>query len=129
MNENEKLIEKLNQIKDKIKETNFSETAQIFSLSNTSNKGGEIGWIKETSMTKKIKSALQNIKVGDYSNPIVVPGGFLILKINDIREVDINYDLNEEIEKIIIEKTNNQLNQFSIIFFNKVKKDITINEL
>ena len=129
VDKNEKLKEKFNQIIDKINETNFSETAQTYSLSDTANKGGEIGWIKNSSMSKKIRNELQDIIVGDYSEPIVVPGGFLILKIEDTREVDNNFDLNKEIETIIIEKTNNQLNQYSIIFFNKVKKDITINEL
>ena len=129
VNKNEKFKEKFNQIIDKINETNFSETAQTYSLSDTANKGGEIGWIKNSSISKKIKNELQNIMVGEYSGPIVVPGGFLILKIEDTREVDNNFDLNKEIETIIIEKTNNQLNQYSIIFFNKVKKDITINEL
>ena len=129
VDKNEKLKEKFNQIIDKINETNFSETAQTYSLSDTANKGGEIGWIKNSSMSKKIRNELQDSIVGDYSEPRVVPGGFLILKIEDTREVDNNFDLNKEIETIIIEKTNNQLNQYSIIFFNKVKKDITINEL
>ena len=129
VNKNEKLEDKYDQIKDKIQKTNFSETALIYSFSNTSNKGGELGWIKETSMSKKIRKLLQNIDVGSHSNPIVIPGGFLILKIEDIREIDDNFDLNEEVKKIVKKKTNNQLNQFSNIFFNKIKKNISINEL
>jgi peptidyl-prolyl cis-trans isomerase SurA len=129
INENEKLERKFNQIKDKIKKFNFSEAALIFSTSNSSNKGGELGWIKETSMNKKISNLLKNIKIGDYSNPIVIPGGFLILKVADVREIKKDYDLNEEIEKTIKDKTNEQLNQFSNIFFNKIKKNISIDEL
>ena len=72
---------------------------------------------------------VKKIKVGDYTNPIVIPGGFLIIKIEDIREKDNSSDLNNEIEKIIKDKTNEQLNQFSNIYFNKIKKDIVINEL
>ena len=129
VNETENLSKKFNLIKDKIRETNFSEAALIYSISDTSKKGGELGWIKETSVSKKIKNILQEIKLGDYSNPIVIPGGFLILKIEDIRDVERNFDLNDEVRKIIKEKTNKQLNQFSNIFFNKVKKNIAINEL
>ena len=69
------------------------------------------------------------IKIGNYSKPIVVPGGFLILSIEDIREVENDFDLNTEINKIIKEKTNDQLNQFSNIYFKKIKKDVAINEL
>lgn len=128
INENENLDEKFSLIKDKIKKTNFSEAALIYSVSNTSNKGGELGWIKETSMNKKIKNIIKKIKVGSFSDPILIPGGFLLLKIEDIREVDKGFDLDIEIKKAIKEKTNEQLNQFSNIFFNKVKKDIIINE-
>lgn len=129
INENEKLDQKFNLIKQTILKTNFSEAALIYSVSNTANKGGELGWIKETSLSEKIKKILQDIKIGQYSNPIIIPGGFLILKIEDIREVKKDVDLDREIEKIIKEKTNDQLNQFSNILFNKIKKNVVINEL
>jgi peptidyl-prolyl cis-trans isomerase SurA len=80
-------------------------------------------------MSQKIKNEVKKIKVGDYTNPIIIPGGFLIIKIEDIREKDNSSDLDNEIEKIIKDKTNEQLNQFSIIYFNKIKKDMVINEL
>ena len=129
INENEKLDEKFNLIKQTILKKNFSEAALMYSISDTSNKSGQLGWIKETSLSKKIKKILNGIKIGEYSNPIIIPGGFLILKIEDVREVKKEVDLNREIEKIIKEKTNDQLNQFSNIFFNKIKKDVIINEL
>ncbi len=129
INENEKLDKKFNLIKQTILETNFSEAALIYSISNTANKGGQLGWIKETSLSKKIKKILQDVEIGQYSNPIIIPGGFLILKIEDIREVKKDFDLDNEIEKIVKEKTNDQLNQFSNILFNKIKKDVIINEL
>ena len=80
-------------------------------------------------MSQKIKNEVKKIKVGNYTSPIVIPGGFLIIKIEDIREKDNSSDLNNEIEKIIKDKTNEQLNQFSNIYFNKIKKDMVINEL
>ena len=129
VNENEKIDEKFKLIKNKIKKTSFSETALTYSSSATADKGGELGWIKETSLNKKIYNLIQNIDIGNYSEPIVIPGGFLILKIEDVREVDSYVNLNKEVEKIIKEKTNEQLNQFSNIFLNKVRKNININEL
>ena len=129
VNKNEKLHKKFNLIKDKINKSNFSEAALIYSISDTANKNGELGWIKMTALSEKIRIALQNITIGNYTNPIVIPGGFLILKIKDIREIDNNFDQDEEIKKVIKKKTNDQLNQFSNIFFNKIRKDIVINEL
>ena len=67
----------------------------------------------------------------EYTKPIIVPGGFLILKVKDIKQINkkIIQDINEELKKRIAIKKNEQLNQFSIIHFNKVQKDISIYEL
>jgi peptidyl-prolyl cis-trans isomerase SurA len=129
INESEKLKDKIILLKKEIKEKGFSQTALSYSISDTSNKGGKLGWVSETILSQKIKNEIKKIKVGNYTSPIVIPGGFLIIKIEDIREKDNSSDLNNEIEKIIKDKTNEQLNQFSNIYFNKIKKDIVINEL
>ncbi len=129
INESEKLNDRMVLLKKEIKEKGFSQTALTYSISDTSSKGGKLGWVSETIMSKKIKNEVKKIKVGDYTNPIVIPGGFLIIKIEDIREKDNSSDLNNEIEKIIKDKTNEQLNRFSNIYFNKIKKDMIINEL
>jgi peptidyl-prolyl cis-trans isomerase SurA len=127
--ENEKLNDKIVLLKKEINEKGFSQTALSYSISDTSSKGGKLGWVSETIMSQKIKNEVKKIKVGDHTDPIVIPGGFLIIKIEDIREKDNSSDLNNEIEKIIKDKTNKQLNQFSNLYFNKIKKDIVINEL
>ena len=129
VNKNEKLNDKLNLIRNKINKTSFAEAALTYSISDTANKGGDLGWIYESAMSEKINNLLKNINVGDYSNPIVIPGGILILKIKEIRKIENTFNKDEEIEKIIKEKTNEQLNQFSNIFFNKIQKNVTINEL
>ena len=129
LNENEKLDVKIILLEKEIKEKGFSQTALSYSISDTANKGGKLGWVNETIMSSKIKDKLKKIEIGEYTKPIVIPGGFLILKIDDIREVESNSDLDAEIKKIVNKKTNEQLNQFSNIYFNRVKKDIFINEL
>ena len=67
--------------------------------------------------------------LGQYSKPLVIPGGFLIIKIEQERYVDVDTDINKEFDLIVKKKTNDQLNQYSIIYLNKVKKNIQINEL
>ena len=123
LNNNENLDEKLNTIKKDIIEKNFSQAALSYSISETSNKGGKLGWVKESVLNIKIKNILNNTKIGDFTNPIVIPGGFLILKI----EKEINLD--EEIKQIVDQKINKKLDQSSNIYFNKIKKNIVINEL
>ena len=128
INENENLNDKFNDINNSIKKNDFSQTALIYSISNTANKGGKLGWVKESILNKKILNELKKLKIGEHTNPILIPGGFLILKLINLREIKKDFDLNKEIKKIVDEKTNQQLNRFSNMYFNKVKKDTTINE-
>ena len=69
------------------------------------------------------------MKVNEYTNPIKVSGGFLLLKINDVKEINKQIDLEKETNLIVRKQTNDQLNQFSNIYFNKIKKNIRINEI
>ena len=111
-----------------IKKNNFSQTALIHSISDTASKGGKLGWVKESILSKKIFNELKKLKIGEHTKPILVPGGFLILKLIDLREIKKDFDLNKEIKKVVEKKTNQQLNRFSNIYFNKLKKEIIINE-
>ncbi len=100
-----------------------------YSIADTSKDGGKLGWIKESFLSKKIKSKIQLTKVGDFTKPIVVPGGFLIIEIQDKRQTENEINIDKEIKIIIREKTNKQLNQFSNVYFNKIRKNIQIDEL
>ena len=120
---------KLKEIKNTIKTEGFAKAALEHSISDTAKNNGELGWIKENFMPKKIKNELKKLKVNEYTNPIKVPGGFLLLKINDVNEINKQIDLEKETNLIVRKQTNNQLDQFSNIYFNKIKKNIKINEI
>ena len=51
---NENLKEKIKLINNIINEKNFSEAALNYSISDTANNGGKLGWIKEASLSKII---------------------------------------------------------------------------
>jgi peptidyl-prolyl cis-trans isomerase SurA len=116
-------------IKNTIDEKGFDNAALSHSVSNTASVGGKIGWINESSLNKKLKSIISKKKENQITEPIAVAGGFLILKINQIKEIKNDLNLEEEVQKMINLKMNDQLSQFSIIYFNKVKKDMSINEI
>ena len=129
LEENEKLEDKYELINSYINRKSFSEAVLKFSISKTINNKGKLGWVKETVLNKKIIKNLNKISTGEISKPIVLPGGYLILKIEEVKETNIEFDIENEINFIIKEKTNQQLNQYSNIYFNKIKKNIKINEL
>ena len=127
--EKETLEKKLSIIKNEIKKNNFSNAAILHSISDTAINGGRVGWVSLNSLSKKISDQLNKIQVDEITNPIQIPGGFIILKIEDKRENIVNLDIDKEFEKIIKIQTNEQLNQFSNIYYNKIEKDINIYEL
>ncbi len=126
--DNENLESKFNIIKKEISNSGFENAASIYSISNTSNNGGKLGWIKINSLNKKIKKEILETQIKNYTNPIVIPGGFLILKIEDEKETNIVNDVEKETEIISREIANKQLNQFANIYFNKIKKEVQIDE-
>ena len=113
--------DKINEINDTISEKGFAQAALLHSDSDTAQKGGELGWVKETSINKMIKEKLINLNIEEITKPIRIPSGFIIIQVKDKREIDLDVNIDNEI-KLIIKKTNEQLNQFSKIYFNKIKK-------
>ena len=126
---NNELKAKLNKIKASIEELGFENTAAIYSISDNSKIGGKLDWINEGILNEKIRNELNNINIGDLTNPIVTPGGFLLLKIEDIKSIKKKIDLNKELEIMINTESNKQLNQYSNIYFNKISKNFQIDEL
>ena len=115
-------------IKKSIKINGFENTASIFSISDTSKIGGKLGWINESSISKKILEEIKNVSDGEYTNPIQIPGGFLILNVKEKKTVEQKTDVEAEFLLRVKALTNQQLNQYSNIYFNKIKKNIKIYE-
>jgi len=125
----ENIQKKNNLIQDSINKQGFEKTALLYSISSTSQNNGNIGWISANSLNKNIYDKIKDLKAGEISKPITIPGGFLILKILEMKIVQEEIDVEKELSKVIKNKTNSQLNQYSLIFYNKIKKDIQIDEL
>ena len=116
------------EITQSISEIGFNNTANIYSNSDSAKFGGKIGWINEISLSKKMRKKLNSIDKGNFTDLIKIGNNFLILKIEDIRNKEIEINKDEELKKIIDLEKNKQLNRFSKIYFNKSKLNYSINE-
>ena len=116
-------------IKKSIAEIGFKNTANIHSISDTARLGGQIGWINESQLSKIIKKKTAKLKIGEYTEPITIPGGILIINLDNIKTQEENLDFDVEFNKQIIFEKNTQLNQFSKIYYNKISKNSDISEL
>ncbi len=106
----------------------FEAAASKYSISDTSVSGGKIGWIKNNNLAEKLKRQISNLKEGQISEPIEIPNGNLILKLNRKRELETKVNLELEIKKQINYEQNRQLNSFSLNFYKKIKQNSIINE-
>jgi len=124
----ENLKNKYKKISDYINFNDFKAAAARYSISDSSNKGGEIGWVKETLLSNEINNILSKMNENEISNPIKYPNGYLILKINKKKIIKQVINIDKELENLIRFETNKQLNQFSLLLFKKLKQNTVINE-
>ena len=113
-----------------INEIGFKSTANLYSISDSAKFGGELGWINKQNLNKKIIEKIINLQIGKISEPIPIPGGYMILKIEDKKKEKIEKkNTEEELNKLIQIEKNKKLNEFSLIYFNKVKVGTNIINL
>ena len=106
----------------------FEAAASKYSISDTSTNGGKIGWIKSNNLAEKLRKQISNLSEGQISEPIEIPNGNLLIKLNRKREIENRIDLELEIKKQISFEQNRQLNSFSLNFYKKLKQNSIINE-
>ena len=126
---NSNFEKKLENINQSISEIGFKNTANIYSISDSSKFGGKIGWIEEQKLSTKILEQLKALEVGQYTSPVQVGSSFLILKIEEIKYENAIINEDEELNKMIQFETSKQLDLFSKIFYGKIKINSFINEL
>ena len=125
---NNTLEQTYEEILQSINDIGFENTANIFSIADSSNTGGKIGWIKESNLSKVIEKNLIGVEVNKYTKPIKLGNNFLILKLNDLRNINIEIDEEEEMEKLIFIETSAKLERFSNIYYNKIKLNTSIQD-
>ena len=127
---NEDVNKKYESIKKSIESVGFKNSASIYSISDTSKLGGKIGWVNENQLSKEIVKKIQKLKINEYSKPINIGGGYLILKVNDVKKIkNNNLDIDKELKNLENYERNKQLNKMSNIFFSKIKNNTIINEI
>ena len=124
----EEIQKKYKLIEKSILEVGFKNTANLYSVANSGKLGGKVGWINETQLSEIIKKEVSKLKVGEYTKPITIPGGFLIIHLDDKKTQNIYLNFDEEFEKQITYEKNAQLEQYSKIYFKKIKKNSIISE-
>ena len=123
----EEIQKKYKEVVKSINEIGFENSAATYSFSESAKIGGDIGWINENSLNKNIRRNINSLKVGEFTKPIILSNGILILKLINTKNSETTIDIENELKKAINYERNRQLNQYSKIYYNKVKKNLDFN--
>ncbi|MDC3039719.1 peptidylprolyl isomerase [Candidatus Pelagibacter sp.] len=123
--DNKNLIKK---IKASIKEIGFDNTATMYSITDSSKFGGKIGWIKKKGLSKKIYEKIKNLEINEVSDAIEIKNNLIFLKIDDVKDIKKIIDKDKELQKLISIEKNKKLEDYSRLYFNRVKANYFINE-
>ncbi|MDA7825564.1 peptidylprolyl isomerase [Candidatus Pelagibacter sp.] len=123
----EEIERKYKEIVKSINEIGFENSAATYSFSESAKIGGDIGWINENSLNKNIRKNISSLKLGEITKPIILSNGILILKLINTKNSETTIDIENELKKAINYERNRQLNQYSKIYFNKIKKNLDFN--
>jgi len=122
-----KIQKKYNEVIKSINEIGFKNSAATYSFSESAKIGGDIGWINENSLNDNIKENINNLQIGEITKPIILSNGILVLKLINTKNSETIIDIENEFKKAINYERNRQLNQYSKIYFNKIKKNLNFN--
>ena len=128
INEKKELKPKYEEIKKSINEIGFEETARIYSLSDSKKSGGNLGWIYKNQLSKNVRESLNEIQIGGFTEPIVTSGGFLVLKLNDLKTEDVKINKDAQLKKMIEFERERQFTRFSTLYYKRVFNNTEINE-
>ena len=123
----EEIEKKYKKVVKSINEIGFENSAATYSFSESAKIGGDIGWINENSLNNNIRKSINTLKVGEFTKPIILSNGILILKLVNTKNLDTTIDIENELKKAINYEHNRQLNQYSKIYYNKIKKNLDFN--
>ena len=123
----EEIDKKYNEVVKSIDKEGFKNSAAIYSFSESAKIGGDIGWINENSLNDNIKKNIKDLKNGQITKPIILSNGILILKLEDTKTSETTINVKDELKKAINYERNRQLNQYSQIYYNKIKKNLNFD--
>ncbi len=112
---------KYQEIISSIQTVGFKDAAVIHSISESSKFGGEIGWINQNQISKKVFLSIKDLQIGDFSSPIITAGGIILLKVNDKKKINTEIDKEKEMKRLISFEKQRLLNEYSIIYYKEIE--------
>ena len=124
--EKDKLESVIRELKNKIKIEGFESVAISLSISDSASRGGNLGWIKENLISKKLLSIIANTPPGNISEPILLPRGILIFKVRNKRKIEKNINIEETKNELVNSEKTKILNMHSSAHYNNIRSSVSV---
>ena len=124
--EKDKLESVIRELKNKIKIEGFESVAISLSISDSASRGGNLGWIKENLISKKLLSIISNTPLGKISEPILLPRGILIFKVRNKRKIEKNINIEETKNELVNSEKTKILNMHSSAHYNNIRSSVSV---
>jgi len=122
----DKLKSVMEELKKRIKIEGFESVAISLSISDSATRNGDLGWINENAISRKLLTLITNTPVGSISKPILLPNGILIFKVREKRKIEKNINLEEAKNTLVNSEKERILNMHSSAHYNKLRRSISI---
>jgi len=121
-NNNSSNLETITLIQDEIKIAGFESAVSKFSISSSSTKNGELGWINSNSLSKEFVKILNKMQKGQVSDTKKKQDKIFFLKLNDKKISSYtNTDFDKLKNDLLIQKQNELFNLYSNSHISKLK--------
>jgi len=125
--EKDKIESKIEEVKNKIDNEGFETVAMSLSISQTAVKGGDMGWVNESEISKKFRTKISNTPIGSISEPILLKEGILFFKVRDKRKIKKEANMEELKNRLVNAEKTKILQMYSVSHYDKLRRTISIN--
>ena len=116
----------IKELKNKIKIEGFGSVAMNLSISDSAARNGDLGWINENQISKKLHTVITNTPVGKISEPILLRDGILIFEVRNKRKVKRNMNLEKIKNELVNSEKTRILNMHSLSHYNNLRRSIAV---
>jgi len=124
--EKDKIKNEIQNLKKEIAEKGFENVARDLSISESSVRGGDLGWINENIISKKIKSSIINTTIGEISEPIILQEGILLFQVRSKRNIENELTLEQTKNQLVQAEKIKILNMYSLTHYDKLRRSVTV---
>ena len=124
--EKDKLKSTIEALKKRIDIEGFENVAVDVSISDSATRSGNLGWINENAISRKLLSVISSTPVGNISKPILLPNGILIFKVRNKRQIEQSINLEQVKNTLVNSEKERILNMHSSSHYNNLRRTISI---